>query len=180
MTLSTFLWKKNFKKMKIIKTAIKLSYERFIPNAYQRRYHFAIAFDGNKPVCISQNNPIKVNAKALKMGHRFNIQTYKEYPYNHAESHLISQLLDRYNTIDTNLSIVVVRIGRDGRMRLSKPCENCAKILHAVGLDDVYWSIGDNSFEDTSSTRIEIDKDYFYRYARGKFYAKNKMALLDL
>lgn len=166
--------------MKILKTAIKLSYERFIPNQYQRRYHFAIAFDGNKPFCLSQNNPIKVNAKAFRMGQKFNIQTYKEFPYAHAESHLISQLLDRYNSIDPNWSVVVVRIGRDGRMRLSKPCENCAKILGAVGLSDVYWSVGDNHFEDSDSTKIEIDSDYFFKYAKGKFYAKNKSALLEL
>jgi hypothetical protein len=166
--------------MKILKTAIKLSYERFIPNAYQRRYHFAIAFDGNRPVCLSQNNPIKVNAKALRMGQIFNIQTYKEYPYVHAESHLVSQLLDRYNSINTHLSVVVVRIGRDGRMRLSKPCENCDKILQAVGLTDIYWSVGDNNFEDVDGDKITVDSDYFYRHAKGKYYAKTKMALLDL
>lgn len=166
--------------MKILKTAIKLSYERFTPNPLQRRYHFAIAFDGNKPFCLSQNNPIKVNAKALRMGQMFNIPTYKEYPFNHAESHLVSKLLDCYNTINTNWTVVVVRIGRDGRMRLSKPCENCAKILSAVGLNDVYWSIGDNNFEDSDGDTITIDSDYFYRHAKGKYYAKNKMALLDL
>jgi hypothetical protein len=160
--------------MKILKTAIKLSYERFTPNPYQRRYHFAIAFDGNKPICLSQNNPIKVNAKALRMGQMFNIKTYKEYPYNHAESHLVSQLLDRYNSIDTNLSIVVVRIGRDGRMRLSKPCDNCSKILYAVGLTDTYWSVGDNHFEDNDGCKIDICEEYFMKYAKGKFYNKNK------
>jgi hypothetical protein len=114
------------------------------------------------------------------MGQIFNIQTYKEFPYVHAESHLVSQLLDRYNSIDTNLSVVVVRIGRDGRMRLSKPCENCGKILQAVGLTDIYWSVGDNSFEDSDGDTIKVDSDYFYRHAKGKYYAKNKMALLDL
>lgn len=158
--------------MKIIQKAIKLSYDRFKPNQYQKRYHFAIAFDGNRPICLSQNNPIKVNAKALRMGQIFNIQTYKEYPYAHAESYLVSQLLDRYNSIDTNLSIVVLRISRDGRMRLSKPCENCAKILSAVGLSDVYWSVGDNYFEDSCGDKITIDSEYFYRHAKGKFYSK--------
>jgi hypothetical protein len=166
--------------MKILKTTIKLSYERFIPNPYQRRYHFAIAFDGNKPFCLSQNNPIKVNAKAFRMGQKFNIPTYKEFPYSHAESHLVSQLLDRYNTIDPNWSVVVVRIGRDGRMRLSKPCENCAKILKAVELNNIYWSVGDNHFEDSDNTQITIDSDYFFRYAKGRFYSKNKTQVMGL
>jgi len=162
--------------MKIIKTTIKLSYERFKPNPYQRCYHFAVAFDGNKPLAISQNNPIKINAKAFRMGQKFNIQTYKEFPYSHAESHLVSKLLDRYNTIDPNWSIVVVRIGRDGRMRLSKPCDNCAKILKAVGFDNIYWSAEDNSFEDSDNTKITIDRDYFFQYAKGNFYEKHKLS----
>lgn len=132
--------------MKIIKKAIKLSYDRFSPNPYQRRYHFAIAFDRNRPIEISQNNPIKINHKAYRMGQLFNIQSYKEYPYVHSESHLVSKLLDCYNTIDTNLSVVVIRINRQGRILLSKPCENCQKILNAVGLNKVYWSIDKNTF----------------------------------
>jgi hypothetical protein len=53
--------------MKIIKKALKLSYDRFCPNAFQRRYHFTIAFDVNKPILICQNNPIKVNHKAYRV-----------------------------------------------------------------------------------------------------------------
>lgn len=142
--------------MKILKTAIKLSYERFVPNSFQRRYHFAIAFDGNKPICLSQNNPIKVNAKAFRMGQKFNIPTYKEFPYNHAESHLVSKLLDRYNTIDPNWSIVVLRINRPGRILLSKPCENCQKILDAVGLTKVFWSINEQHFSRKSYEIINV------------------------
>lgn len=132
--------------MKIINKAIKLAYDRFVPNPYQKRYHFAIAFDGKKPICIAQNNPIKVNAKALYMGKRFNISTYQEYPYVHAESHLISKLLDKYNTIDANWSMVVLRINRQGKILLSKPCENCQKILDTLNLSSVYWSIDGSCF----------------------------------
>lgn len=153
--------------MKIIQKTIKRAYENWEPNPLVRCYHYAAAFDGTKMIEFAQNNPIKVNAKALRMGKIFNIQTYKEFPYVHAESHLISQLLDRYNTIDTNLSIVVVRIGRDGKMRLSKPCYNCAKILIAVGLQDIYWSVGDNHFEDNYQNNIEISTEYFMRHAKG-------------
>jgi hypothetical protein len=132
--------------MKIIKKAIKLSFDRFLPNQYQRRYHFAIAFDGNRPILVSQNNPIKVNSKAYRIGQQFNIKTYIDFPYVHAESHLVSKLLDRYNTIDPNWSIVVLRINRQGKILLSKPCENCQKILDVVGLTKVFWSINELNF----------------------------------
>lgn len=132
--------------MKIIHRAIKLSYDRFKPNPYQRRYHFAIAFDVNKPIAIAQNNPIKIDHKAYKIGQRFNISKYQQYPYSHAESHLISKLLDTYNTIRSDWSLVVLRINRQGKILLSKPCNNCQTILDAIGLKKIYWSINDKLF----------------------------------
>ncbi len=143
-------------KMKILKKALKLSFERFKPNSFQRRYHFTIAFDVNKPILICQNNPIKVNSKAYRIGQKFNIKTYQDFPYVHSESHLVSKLLDRYNSIDTNLSIVNVRINRQGLILLSKPCDNCQKILDAVGLKKVYWSIDENTFG-SSGEIIEVE-----------------------
>lgn len=142
--------------MKIIHRAIKLSYDRFIPNPYQKRYHFAIAFDGRKVIGLSQNNPLKVNAKAYRMGQKFNIKTYIEFPFSHAESHLISKLLDTYNTIRPDWSLVVLRINRQGKILLSKPCKNCQRILDAVGLEKVYWSIDKNTFGYGSKELIQV------------------------
>ena len=142
---------------KIIKRAIKLSYERFKPNKFQKRYHFAVAFQGNKPILVSQNNPVKVSAKAYKMGQMFNIQTYKKFPFVHAESHLISNLLDKYNYISQNWSVVVLRINRQGRMLLSKPCINCEKILRAVDLKKVYWSIDRYTFGSYNGNLIDLE-----------------------
>jgi hypothetical protein len=142
--------------MKIIKRAIKLSYDRFKPNPYQRRYHFAIAFNVNKPICIAQNNPIKINHKAYKIGQKFNIQKYQEYPFSHAESHLVSKLLDTHNTIRSDWSLVVLRINRQGKILLSKPCDNCQSILDAVGLSRVYWSIDKNTFGYGSKELIQV------------------------
>lgn len=132
--------------MKIIKRAIRLSYARFCPNDYQRRYHFAIAFNCNKPIIIAQNNPTKISHKAYQIGKQFNIKHYQRYPYAHAESHLVSKLLNTYNAIDTNLSIVVLRFNKQGKILLSKPCKNCQKILDALGLKKVYWSIDEQTF----------------------------------
>lgn len=143
--------------MKIIRKALKLSYDRFKPNPYQKRYHFAVAFDGKTPICIAENNPIKVNAKALYMGRKFNIRTYKDYPYNHAESHLVSKLLDKYNYIDSNWSMVVLRINRPGKIMLSKPCDNCQKILDALGFKKIYWSIDYSCFGSNENKIFQVD-----------------------
>jgi len=143
-------------RQKIIKKAIKLSYERLKPNQFQKRYHFAIAFQGNKPILVSQNNPIKVNAKAYRIGQMFNIQAYKNFPFIHAESHLISNLLNKYNYISTNWSIVVLRINRQGKILLSKPCVNCEKILNALDLKKVYWSIDKYTFGSYNGNLIDL------------------------
>lgn len=143
---------------KIINKAIKLSFDRFKPNKKQRRYHFALAFDVNKPIAIAQNDPIKPNHKAYKIGQRFNIKHYQQYPYCHAESTLISQLLNTYNTIRTDWSLVVLRINREKKILMSKPCYNCQQILDAVGLKKVYWSINKNTFGFENQI-IKIDQE---------------------
>lgn len=134
--------------MKILDKTIKKAYQNWEPNPLIRCYHYAAAFDNNKMIAFAGNNPIRFSAKAFRMGERFNISTYKEYPFPHAESHLISKLLDRYNAIDTNWKIVVLRINREGRILLSKPCDNCQKILNAVDLSQIYYSNNDGSFND--------------------------------
>ena len=131
---------------KIVVKTIKRAYQNWKPNPLIRCYHYAAAFDGNKMIAFAKNNPIKFNAKAYHMGEMFNIDTYKEYPYPHAESDLISKLLHRYNSIRTDWSIVVLRINREGKILLSKPCKNCQKILDALELKNIYYSDNDGNF----------------------------------
>jgi hypothetical protein len=131
---------------KIIAKTIKKSYANWNPVSSIRCYHYAAAFNGNKMIAFAQNNPNEFNAKAFYIGKKFNIQTYKKYPYPHAESHLISKLLHRYNTIRTDWSMVVLRINREGRILLSKPCKNCQKILDVLNLKNVWYSDNKGAF----------------------------------
>lgn len=132
--------------MKIINKTIRKAYQHWNPNPLIRCYHYACAFDGNKMICFSQNNPIKTNAGAYRIGEDFNLPKYKEFPFYHAESHLISKLLDKYNIIDPSWSIVVMRINRKGSILGSKPCENCDKLLNAVGINNIYYSTDGGDF----------------------------------
>ena len=143
---------------KIIVKTIKKSYAAWQPSPLIRCYHYAAAFEKNKMIAFAKNNPIKFNAKAYRMGEMFNIDTYKEYPYPHAESHLVSKLLDRYNTIDPSWSIVVMRINRKGLILGSKPCENCSKLLNSVGLNDIYYSTDCGNFNDSVGNFIQVDE----------------------
>jgi len=143
---------------KIIDTTIKKSYRNWKPCRSIRVYHYAAAFNGNKMICFTKNNPIKTHAGAYKIGTNFNLPKYKEFPYYHSESHLVSKLLDRYNTIDPNWSVVVMRINRRGLILGSKPCENCNKLLNAVGLDTVYYSTDDGDFCDSLGNKVQVSE----------------------
>lgn len=132
--------------MKIIAKTIKKAYKYWEPNPLIRCYHYAAAFDGNKMIEFAWNNPVTFDAKAFRIGQKFNIKTFKEYPFLHAESHLVSKLLHRYNTIRPDWSVVVLRINRNGRILLSKPCKKCQKILDAVELFNVFYSNDSGGF----------------------------------
>jgi hypothetical protein len=97
-------------------------------------------------ICFTRNSPIKSHTNAYRLGKNYNLPQYTKHPFYHAESHLVSKLLDKYNTIDPNWSIVVLRINRQGIILGSKPCENCNKLLSAVGLDIIYYSNDNGTF----------------------------------
>ena len=141
--------------MKIINKTIRKAYQNWTPCKEIRCWHYSACFDGTKMICFTQNNPIKTHTGAYRIGEDFNLSKYKEYPYYHSESRLISKLLDKYNTIDPNWSVVVLRINRKGLILGSKPCENCDKLLNAVGLNTVYYSTDDGNFIDSVGNLIE-------------------------
>lgn len=109
-------------------------------------------------ICFTQNNPVKTHARAYRIGEQFNLPKYKEYPYVHAESHLISKLLDMYNTIDSNWTICVLRINRKGLLLGSKPCINCDKLLSAVGLSTIFYSLDGGNFSDRFGNLTTVDE----------------------
>lgn len=135
--------------MKIIQKTIRRAYQNWNPCRSVRCYHYSGCFDGTKLIAFTQNNPVKTHAGAYRIGEDFNLPKYKEFPYFHSESRLISQLLDRYNTIDSSWVVVVMRINRKGLILGSKPCENCSKLLESVGLNNIYYSTDDGYFVDS-------------------------------
>lgn len=144
--------------MKIIQKTIRKAYQNWTPCKEIRCWHYCAAFDGAKMICFSQNNTLKTHTGAYRIGEDFNLPKYKEHPFYHAESHLISKLLDRYNTIDPNWTICVLRINRKGLILGSKPCENCDKLLNAVGLRSVYYSTDCGNFNDSIGNLITVNE----------------------
>ncbi len=150
--------------MKIINKTIRRAYSNWNPTRLIRCYHYAAAYDGTKLIGFTQNNPVKTHTGAYRIGEDFNLPKYKEYPFFHAESHLVSKLLDRYNAIDPSWSIVVMRINRKGLILGSKPCENCNKLLRSVGLTNVYHSNDRGEFLDIYNNTIDTLEYHSYAH----------------
>jgi len=140
--------------VKIIEKSLEKAYSLWIKQ--ERRFHFSAAFNGNRMIEWATNDTHNMSTKAYRLGQKFHINKYKRYPYLHSESHLVYKLMRRFNFIDSSLSIVVLRINPHGKVLLSKPCSNCSKILQAVGLTKVFWSVNYNTFGGTYGKLVEI------------------------
>lgn len=135
--------------MKIIEESFDIA-QSLLPKAKNSRYsknkffHFAFGYNNKKLLGIGQNNPDKTHTKALRLHDKFGIKT--EYPYFHAETDLISKLWNKYY-IDNRLSVVVIRLNKNGKLRTSKPCKRCNKILSSLGIEKIIWSVNDGFCE---------------------------------
>ena len=133
--------------MNIIDQSLEVA-QSILPEACGQRkrnsmFHFAFGYNKSKLLAIGQNNPEKTNAKAWRLSQKFNTDII--YPYLHAETDLVSKLWGRHY-IDNRLKIVVIRLNKNGKLRQSKPCKRCNKILKALDVNKVWWST-ENGFK---------------------------------
>jgi hypothetical protein len=62
-----------------------------------------------------------------------------------------------YNTIDVNWTVCIMRINRRGLILGSKPCVNCDKLLNAVGLSNIYYSLDNGNFSDSIGNQTQVE-----------------------
>lgn len=144
-----------------IKRALRLMHREWKHDRSRASFHYAFALKKSKVIAFGKNNITDASKKALKIGRSLNINKWKEYPYIHAECDVISQLSDYGQKQD--LTIISLRINRDGQFRMAKPCYYCQKALDILGYDDVWWSVTSDNQDGKLilSNNIEsIDFDY--------------------
>lgn len=100
--------------------------------------HFAFIFLRNKLLSIGQNNMESTSAFAYHFGHRFGLEHNIKHPYIHAEIDAISRLWGK-RYIGPRLTMVSLRLNKNGEYRRSKPCANCSKILNSLGIKVIYF-----------------------------------------
>jgi deoxycytidylate deaminase len=97
------------------------------------------------------------NAKKSEMLHRHGAIIYRNgevigQGFNHRADHLFHSFSlhaevaaiknvkkkDRQKLKDATL--IVVRVGNDGNIKMSKPCENCRRFIESSGIKKVFYS----------------------------------------
>ncbi len=99
--------------------------------------HGAILIKGSK-ILSSCNN----KNRHVRFGRRF-----RKRDCGHATQHAeLGCVLGLDRSVTKGATIYVVRIGKRGEYRLSKPCEMCQQVLKHVGVKRVHYSIDDKKY----------------------------------
>lgn len=90
--------------------------------------HGAVVVKAGKPVSLGVN----------KWRNRDMVQRQKEYSPDlttHAEIDALSRVSDPRGAV-----VYVARVGKQGEPKFSRPCDNCAKALNAMGVKTVIYT----------------------------------------
>ncbi len=111
--------------------------EQIIDN---KHWHFSFLVRKNAIVSFGMNRPKKTSGMAYKFGEL-------AYPFIHAECDCLSRAACNLQDL-TKCTLVNIRLARRGGLLLSRPCNNCAKIIASLGVGKVLYSNGFSHFEE--------------------------------
>ena len=125
----------------IVKTAIK-----FAKKSNCKYYkHSAVIFKGKRIIHAACNLIYKTHPNGSG-----------PHTSSHAEVRAIIQGIKVKDL--TNTKILIVRINRQEKLKNSKPCKDCMKLINRYKLRPI-WSIGDNTYNEYKKYR-KYDKEF--------------------
>ena len=117
----------------VINTSVVSFSKTLVPREKHKHILTAVIYDKrNRVLSRGMNSMVKTHPKQKELSTRAG-QPYKEFL--HAEVCAILRCKD----ISKARKIVVTRIGRSGKLLLSKPCEICMSFIKEVGIKEVEW-----------------------------------------
>ncbi len=125
--------------------ALEISHALFDSNS-PLNSHFSIAFYKGRVVAIGQNsaktNPVNIfNPKFNRNGKNFS-----DSKGVCSELNLFLKLKNRTNIPFDKIEIVNVRINRNRKVALSKPCESCSNLTAYINPKSLYYSLDGGNF----------------------------------
>lgn len=100
--------------------------------------HVSFIVDGRSIVSVGWNQPFKTHPLASKFGYRYNAI--------HSELHAILKF-DKPVRFLGKLLFVNVRVDKFGKLKQSRPCGPCQKLLRSFGVPAVEYTNSKGEFE---------------------------------
>ena len=125
-------------KLHIINKCVQMAIADWAGDSSRPTFHYTFAVRKNKIVCVGKAQPESPSLVVSKLARIYNIEKWKQYPYFHSESYLISKIDPKY--INKQLEILNLRINRHGEFRFCKPCLNCQKMLDSLNITKISWT----------------------------------------
>jgi deoxycytidylate deaminase len=100
--------------------------------------HFSFILRKNNIISVGWNKPFKTHPQANKYGYKFNA-IHAELAAILKFDKPVSQL--RYHTM------VNVRLDKQGKIKLSRPCETCQRVLSSFVVGEVWYSTNEEIFK---------------------------------
>lgn len=124
----------NFKRLENITKALKPVHQT------GRAFHATFVFNKSKLICIANNNYAKLHPY-----HRFGSYIGKSKTGTYiAGIHSECAAIIKLGLEDcSHLTFVNIRINNHNNIAVSKPCNNCARLLHQVGYKHLWYYNGD-------------------------------------
>ena len=123
---------------KRIQRAFRLAKKSALKSTYGKIRHGAVLYSAGRALKESCN---KINFSSF--GTRFR-SPHRGIATTHAE---IGAILGMPKELTSGADIFVVRLGKNGEFKLSKPCDMCFKALRFVGIKRVFYTVEENEFE---------------------------------
>ena len=122
--------------LKILNKLVDKSKKLIDQISHNGNRHFSFILDGKHIVSYGMNDITKTHPMAINHC----------YPYLHSE---VSAILNFKLPVKELCKYIFVniRIGKDGRIRLSKPCSGCQTILTNFGVDKIFFTNDFGNFE---------------------------------
>lgn len=123
--------------MKIYENSLNLAKMLNVEKNKQFR-HFAFIYERNKLIAIGQNQMEITNSGLLRLMAQLDIKHYPIYPYVHAETAAILKMWGRH-FICPRMSLVSIRLSKDNKELISRPCDVCNKVIEKLKLRLIYY-----------------------------------------
>ena len=132
--------------MKILKKCLEIAYSLYSTKHPIRAFHISFFIHRNRIAAIGINNkktsPVNLhNPKINESGQRIDVTKY-----TCSELNSFLKIRNKTNIPYNKLTLINVRIDRNGKIRNSCPCKSCMSLIDFMGVKDVYYTNNFGSF----------------------------------